>query len=58
MRGTARQTDDDATEDVGVESLLSLAFLEGLAPVAGRELARELPVTTSPSWLRFLTPES
>jgi len=38
MRGTARQTEDDATEDVGVESQLSLVFLEGLAPVAGCEL--------------------
>src|ERR1022692_630161 len=38
MRGTARQTEDYATEDVRVEGLLSLAFLEGLSPVGGSEL--------------------
>jgi hypothetical protein len=38
MGGTARQTEDDAAEDVRVERLLSLAFLEGLAPVGGSEL--------------------
>ena len=38
MRGTSHQAEDDATEDVRVEGLLSLAFLEGLAPVGGGEL--------------------
>src|SRR6185312_1728922 len=38
MRGTTGQTEDDATKDVRVEGLLSLAFLEGLAPVGGSEL--------------------
>src|SRR4051812_42928683 len=38
MRGTARQTEDNATKDVRVEGLLSVAFLEGLAPVGGSEL--------------------
>src|SRR5947208_3456694 len=38
MRGAARQTEDYATEDVRVEGLLSLAFLEGLSPGGGGEL--------------------
>jgi hypothetical protein len=38
MRGTARQSENDATEDVGVQDLLSLAFLEGLAPIGRGEL--------------------
>src|SRR4051794_24965591 len=38
MGGTARQTKDDAPEDVGVEGLLSLRFLKGLAPVGRSEL--------------------
>src|SRR5437660_7896616 len=38
MRGTARQFEHDATEDVDVQDLLSLAFLEGLAPVGRGEL--------------------
>ena len=38
MRGAARQFEHDATEDVGVQDLLSLAFLEGLAPVRRGEL--------------------
>src|SRR5688572_5149074 len=34
----ARLPEHDAPEDVRVECLLSLAFLEGLAPAHGREL--------------------
>src|SRR6266404_4681119 len=33
-----RQPEGDATEHVGVESLLSVALLEGVAPERGREL--------------------
>ena len=33
-----REPEGDATEDVGVESLLSVALLEGVVPVRGREL--------------------
>src|SRR5919109_3601601 len=47
MRGTARQTEDDATEDVGVEGLLSLGFLHGLAPVGRRELE---DAVAGPAW--------
>jgi hypothetical protein len=36
MWSQAGEAEDDATEDVGVEGLLSLALLEGLAPVHGR----------------------
>jgi hypothetical protein len=38
VRGTARQTEDYATEDVRVEGLLNLAFVEGLSPAGGSEL--------------------
>jgi hypothetical protein len=34
--GTDRQTEDDTAEDVGVEDLLSLAFLHSLAPVLSK----------------------
>jgi hypothetical protein len=37
MQGTA-QAQDDATENVRIEGLLSLSFLEVLAPVSGSEL--------------------
>jgi hypothetical protein len=42
----ARGSEHDATEDVGVQGLLSLALLEGLASVHGREL--EHPVLRPP----------
>jgi hypothetical protein len=38
MRDTSRKPEADTTEDVAVEGLLSLALLERLAPVGGREL--------------------
>jgi hypothetical protein len=38
MRSTARQFEHDPTEDVGVQDLLSLVLLEGLAPVGRGEL--------------------
>jgi len=43
MRGTARQSEHDATEDVGIESLLCLAFLEG---GAGHAKTRLLAMTS------------
>jgi len=38
MRLAAREPEDDATKEVALEGLLSLALLEGLLPVGGREL--------------------
>jgi hypothetical protein len=38
MWSCAGEPEDDATEDVGLEGLLSLALLEGLALVHGRQL--------------------
>jgi hypothetical protein len=38
MRSPGGQPKYDTTEDVGVEGLLSVALLEGLAPICGRQL--------------------
>ena len=42
MGDTGGQAEDDATKDVGFEGLLSVALLEGLAPVGGRELEQAI----------------
>src|SRR5262252_8199237 len=51
MRGTARHTEHDATKNVGVEGLLSLPFLRGLAPLTRPSQARTArPLSSAFRW--------
>ena len=47
MRGTAGQAEDDTAKDVRVQGLLSVAFLEGLAPGSGGEFE---DAVVGPAW--------
>ena len=43
MRGSGRRRQQDATEDVGGQLLLSFGVLEGLLPIGGSELEQTIP---------------